>query len=38
VRKAYDALFKAIKLTVKFNVAEIVEMSHTLPLGSWSGQ
>jgi len=27
VRKAYDAVFKAIKLTVKFNVAEIVEMS-----------
>src|SRR6201984_2576435 len=26
VRKAYDAVFKAIKLTVKFNVAEIVEM------------
>ena len=27
VRRAYDAAFKAIKLTVKFNVAEIVEMS-----------
>jgi uncharacterized protein (TIGR02246 family) len=27
VRKAYDAVFKAIKLTVKFNVAEVVEMS-----------
>jgi uncharacterized protein (TIGR02246 family) len=27
VRKAYDAVFKAIKLTVKFNVTEIVEMS-----------
>ncbi len=27
VRKAYDAVFKAIKLTVKFNVAEIVEIS-----------
>ena len=27
VRKAYDAVFKAIKLTVKFSVAEIVEMS-----------
>lgn len=27
VRKAYDAVFKAIKLTVTFNVAEIVEMS-----------
>lgn len=27
VRKAYEAVFKAIKLTVKFNVAEIVEMS-----------
>ena len=27
VQKAYDAVFKAIKLTVKFNVAEIVEMS-----------
>lgn len=26
VRKAYDAVFKAIKLTVKFNVAEIVEI------------
>lgn len=27
VRKAYDAVFKAIELTVKFNVAEVVEMS-----------
>jgi uncharacterized protein (TIGR02246 family) len=27
VRKAYDAVFSAIKLTVKFNVEEIVEMS-----------
>lgn len=27
VRKAYDAVFAAIKLTVKFNVVEIVEMS-----------
>jgi uncharacterized protein (TIGR02246 family) len=27
VRKAYDAVFKAIKLTVKFNVAEVVEMA-----------
>jgi uncharacterized protein (TIGR02246 family) len=27
VRKAYDAVFASIKLTVKFNVAEIVEMS-----------
>ncbi|MGB8771531.1 MAG: nuclear transport factor 2 family protein [Candidatus Korobacteraceae bacterium] len=27
VRKAYDAVFKAIRLTVKFNVAELVEMS-----------
>lgn len=27
VRNAYDAVFKAIRLTVKFNVAEIVEMS-----------
>lgn len=27
VRKAYDAVFKAITLNVKFNVAEIVEMS-----------
>jgi uncharacterized protein (TIGR02246 family) len=27
VRKAYDAVFKAIKLTVKFDVAEIVELS-----------
>jgi ketosteroid isomerase-like protein len=27
VRRAYDAVFAAIKLTVKFNVAEVVEMS-----------
>jgi uncharacterized protein (TIGR02246 family) len=27
VRKAYDAVFKTIKLTVKFNVAEILEMA-----------
>jgi uncharacterized protein (TIGR02246 family) len=27
VRKAYDAVFKAIKLSVKFNVEEVVEMS-----------
>ena len=27
VRKAYDAVFKAIKLTVKLNVAEVVEMA-----------
>jgi uncharacterized protein (TIGR02246 family) len=27
VRNAYDAVFKAIKLTVKFDVAEIVEVS-----------
>jgi uncharacterized protein (TIGR02246 family) len=27
VRKAYDAVFAAIQLTVKFNVAEIIEMS-----------
>jgi uncharacterized protein (TIGR02246 family) len=27
VRTAYDAVFAAIRLTVKFNVAEIVEMS-----------
>ncbi len=27
VRKAYDAVFVAIKLTVKFNIVEIVEMS-----------
>ncbi len=27
VRKAYDAVFAAIRLTVKFTVAEIVEMS-----------
>ena len=27
VRKAYDAVFAAIRLTVKFNAAEIVEMS-----------
>jgi uncharacterized protein (TIGR02246 family) len=27
VRKAYDAVFATIRLTVKFNIAEIVEMS-----------
>ena len=27
VRKAYDAVFAVIRLTVKFNVVEIVEMS-----------
>jgi uncharacterized protein (TIGR02246 family) len=27
VRRAYDAVFKTIKLTVKFNTAEIVEMA-----------
>ena len=27
VRKAYDGVFKAIQLTVKFNLAEVVEMS-----------
>ena len=27
VQRAYDAVFKAIKLTVKFNIAEIVEMA-----------
>ena len=27
VRKAYDDVFAAIRLTVKFNIAEIVEMS-----------
>jgi uncharacterized protein (TIGR02246 family) len=27
IRQAYDAVFKAIKLTVKFATAEIVEMS-----------
>ena len=27
VRKAYDSVFKAIKLTVKFDIAEVVEMS-----------
>jgi uncharacterized protein (TIGR02246 family) len=27
VRQAYDAVFKAIKLSVKFNVAEVVEMA-----------
>jgi ketosteroid isomerase-like protein len=27
VRKAYDAVFRAIKLTVQFSIAEIVEMS-----------
>jgi uncharacterized protein (TIGR02246 family) len=27
IRKAYDAVFAAIQLTVKFNIAEIIEMS-----------
>lgn len=27
VRKAYDAVFKAIRLTVNFNIVEIVEVS-----------
>ena len=27
VRRAYDAAFRTIKLTVKFNVAEVVEMA-----------
>ena len=27
VRRAYDTVFKTIKLTVKFNVAEVVEMA-----------
>ncbi len=27
IRKAYDAVFKAIKLTVKFDLAEVVEMA-----------
>jgi uncharacterized protein (TIGR02246 family) len=27
VRRTYDAVFKTIKLTVKFNVAEVVEMA-----------
>jgi len=27
VRRAYDTVFRTIKLTVKFNVAEIVEMA-----------
>jgi uncharacterized protein (TIGR02246 family) len=27
VQKAYDAVFKTIKLTVKFNVAEVVEIA-----------
>ena len=27
VRKAYDAVFQAIKLTVKFDIAEVVEMA-----------
>jgi len=27
VRRAYEAVFKAIKLTVQFNVAEIVEVA-----------
>ena len=30
VRKAYEAVFKAITLSVKFNVAETVEMSSRL--------
>ena len=28
VKHAYDAVFRAIKLTVKFNIAEIVELSN----------
>jgi uncharacterized protein (TIGR02246 family) len=28
VRKAYDAVFKAITLNVKFTIAEIVELGH----------
>jgi uncharacterized protein (TIGR02246 family) len=28
VRRAYDAVFSTIKLTVKFNVAEVVEMAN----------
>ena len=27
VRKAYDVVFKTIKLTVQFNIAEVVEMA-----------
>jgi uncharacterized protein (TIGR02246 family) len=27
VRRAYDAVFKTIKLTVKFNIAEVVELA-----------
>jgi ketosteroid isomerase-like protein len=27
VRRAYDAVFRTIQLTVKFNVAEVVEMA-----------
>jgi uncharacterized protein (TIGR02246 family) len=27
VRKAYDAVFKSIKLTVQFNIAEVVEIA-----------
>jgi uncharacterized protein (TIGR02246 family) len=27
VRKAYDAVFQAIRLTVKFDIAEVVEMA-----------
>jgi uncharacterized protein (TIGR02246 family) len=27
VRKAYDSVFKAIRLTVKFDIAEVVEIS-----------
>jgi uncharacterized protein (TIGR02246 family) len=27
VRRAYDSVFKAIKLTVKFDIAEVVELS-----------
>jgi uncharacterized protein (TIGR02246 family) len=29
IRKAYDAVFKAITLSVKFNIAEIIEVSPT---------
>jgi ketosteroid isomerase-like protein len=27
IRRAYDAVFRAIKLTVQFNVAEVVELA-----------
>jgi len=32
VRKAFDAIFQAIKVTLKFNIAEVVEMAPLLHL------